>query len=298
MLTAVGRTRCLENHALPLAPQPATQTPARIACSHKYGEEGATNTRGDAHENGAASRSLASFASILDEDPDLGQGLSAPDRRLAEALLHAPVIAVAPSRWEPPEYDADRALGFLVLDGLLGQRVRIGPAVVTELLTRGDILRPWDSAADGDLIANEHEWKVFGPARIAVLDERITAVIGHVPELGVAISARIWRRSHARTCLMAVTHLQRVEDKLLGSFWLLAQSCGRVTRDGIKIPFTLTHAVIGEIIGAQRPSVTLAVKRLMERGQMRRDPDGAYVLTGDPLRWAEDCLLTPRSAGH
>lgn len=68
---------------------------------------------------------------ILDEDPDLGAGLSDEDRIAAARVLVAPVLEVTGPRWQPPEYDPQTAFGLLVLDGLLGRRLRVGRAAAT-----------------------------------------------------------------------------------------------------------------------------------------------------------------------
>ncbi len=44
----------------------------------------------------------------------------------------------------------------------------------------------------------------------------------------------------------------------------------------------LTHGVLARLIGAQRPSVTLALGKLRERDLIDRDPDGRWILLGDP----------------
>lgn len=232
---------------------------------------------------GSVSRSEVAF--ILEEDPDLAQGLSPEDRRRASQLLRAPVITVEPGSWEPPVYNAQRTFGLLVLEGLMGRRVQMGEGVALELLSSGDILRPWDQPFEFNLIPPEVGWRVFVPSRLAILDERVTSVIGARPELVVAFSSRLLRRSRASACLRAISHLNLVEERLLAMLWHFASGWGRVTPQGFKVPFRLTHGVLAEVIGARRPSVTLAMKRLQQREEIVRAPDGSYVLTGDPEHW-------------
>ncbi|HET9103260.1 MAG TPA: Crp/Fnr family transcriptional regulator [Solirubrobacteraceae bacterium] len=224
------------------------------------------------------------WCAILEADPDLAEGLSPEDRRSATRALRSPVIVAGRPRWEPPSYDPGRTYGLLVLEGLLGRRVKVGPAVGTELLSCGDILRPWDEPHMWELLPPELDWRVFRPARLAVLDERITALIGRRPELAVNFAGRLLRRARSVSYLMAISHQTRVEDKLLATLWHLASSWGRVTSEGVSIPFRLTHEVLGEILGAQRPSVTTALGRLQESGQVRRGAHGGYVLLEDPAQ--------------
>ena len=222
---------------------------------------------------------------ILKEDPDLAEGLSEDDRLVATELLRAKVMFVSAPRWTPPDRIGANSLGLLVLDGLIGRRLRIGPAVATELLGGGDLLRPWDEHTRWNLVPPELDWRVFRPARLAVLDQHLTSVICRRAELVIAFSNRLLRRAHHGQYLMAISHMTRVEDKLLATLWHIASSWGRVTPDGVEIPFRLTHEVLGEIVGAQRPSVTQAMGQLHQRGEMVRKADGRYMLTGEPEGW-------------
>ena len=155
------------------------------------------------------------LAFVLKEEPDLADGLSPSDRRAAVAAFRARVITVGRPRWEPPELDPATTYGLLVLEGLIGRRVRIGPAVGTELLSCGDILRPWDEPTLWGMIPPELDWRVFRPTRLAVLDEQITTLIGRRPQLVVNFSSRILRRARSVAYIMAISHHTRVEDKLL-----------------------------------------------------------------------------------
>ncbi len=223
------------------------------------------------------------FSYVLREDPDLAEGLPDEIRPAVTSLLRAPVLVLHSRRWSPPaDEPTANTLGLLVLDGLLGQRVRIGNAVATELLMCGDILRPWDQPTLQNLIPAETDWRVFTPARLAILDQRATALIGRRPELTIALAGRLLRRARNAHYLLAVSHLSRVQDRLRALLWHIASTCGHVTPQGVKIPFRLTHEVVGEIIGAARPSVTLSFRELRDRGELIRTPDGEWVLTGDP----------------
>jgi CRP/FNR family transcriptional regulator, cyclic AMP receptor protein len=226
------------------------------------------------------------FVAILAEDPDLGDGLSAADFEAARRLFVAPLIHVMAPRWHPPAFDAASTYGLLVLDGLLGRRVRVGGAVATELLGGGDILRPWDMPTWANFVAAQSDWRIFRPARIAVLDERITRLIGSRPQLTITFASRLFRRARNSTYLLAVSHLARVDQRLLAALWHLASNWGRVTPDGVRIPFRLTHELLAEIVGARRPSVTIALSTLQQQGLVIRTSDGCYVLVGEPTTQA------------
>ena len=220
---------------------------------------------------------------ILEEDPDLGAGLSDTDMRAATRALVAPVLVAAGPTWVPPTYDPQTSFGLLVLEGFLGRRLRVGRAVATELLSTGDIMRPWEQPLFG---TSEYslDWRVFRPLRLAVLDGDVTTLIGRRPQLVVNFSSRLLRRSRAAAYLMAISHQTRVEDRLMETLWFVAQSWGRVTPRGVRIPFRVTHEVLSEILGAQRPSVTTAFRKLIEQGLVAREADGTLLLLRDAGR--------------
>ncbi len=231
-----------------------------------------------ARARGASSRE---FVHILREDPELGRALSPGQRRELTRALRAPVIEVLDSRWDPPSFDSGRTYGLLLLDGLLGRRLRMARAVSTELLCHGDILRPWQDPPEETMDAVV-DWLVLSPARLAVLDETVTATISQSPELVVAFASRLVRRWYSAAHLTAIAHMPRVEDRLLATLWRLADDWGRVTPDGVRLPLRLKHQLLGELIGARRSSVTLGLRSLRERGDVIETGDGTLLLRTPP----------------
>ena len=87
-------------------------------------------------------------------------------------------------------------------------------------------------------------------------------------------AARLRRQALHR----AVSQLPRVDERLLAMLWLLAERWGRVGPDGVVVELALTHELLGRLIGARRPTVTMAVGQLIEAGHVRRRLDRGYVL--------------------
>jgi biotin operon repressor len=61
-------------------------------------------------------------------------------------------------------------------------------------------------------------------------------------------------------------HIERVRRKLLQ----LAQSYGRVVRDGIRIDFPVSHTLLADMIGSSRETVTRALDELQRSGFVAR----------------------------
>ena len=48
---------------------------------------------------------------------------------------------------------------------------------------------------------------------------------------------------------------------------------------GVILPLQLSHQMLGQLVGAQRPTVTLALGKLGERGHLVRRSDGHWFLS-------------------
>jgi hypothetical protein len=66
--------------------------------------------------------------------------------------------------------------------------------------------------------------------------------------------------------------------------WHLAERWGRMTPAGVSVPLGLTHETIGRLVGARRPTVSLALKQLAASGTITRREDGAWLLEDDSAR--------------
>jgi CRP/FNR family cyclic AMP-dependent transcriptional regulator len=126
------------------------------------------------------------------------------------------------------------------------------------------------------------DWEVVDRARLAVLDERFLAFAARWPMLVSAVVERTVRRSHWLGLQLAITDLRRVDQRLMLFLWHLADRWGRVGPDGVAVPLPVTHDVLAQLVCAQRPTVTSALRRLTESGQLRRRPDKTWLLAHDP----------------
>jgi hypothetical protein len=222
--------------------------------------------------------------SIIDADPDLADLLDEGDRERArsEALTQERSLSVG-------EWDAANAVepdthhrGFLIIDGLLSREVEVLGRRCVELLGHADVLRPWKWDAEGSHVQAEVGWVVLEPTRLAVLDHGLVTRMAPWPQLGVELFARGTRRAHSLAVALAISHQQRVDDRLLLTLWHIAERWGRVTRDGIAVPLPLPHQRLADLVGAHRPTVTSAMGDLVRAGALSRRDDGVWVLHGSP----------------
>jgi hypothetical protein len=186
-------------------------------------------------------------------------------------------------RWEVPHDDDERGrLGFLMLEGLLAREVILAGSTCTELLGDGDLIQPWvPEQADG-LVRYHVVWHVLAPSKLAVLDDSFARALGEWPQVMTTLLERVVRRTLRMSIHQALLQLSRVETRLLVFFWHAAERWGHVTPDGISIRLQLSHALLGELVGSRRASVTTGLRHLTETGALARRADGTWLLRGSP----------------
>ena len=160
------------------------------------------------------------------------------------------------------------------------RRVGLGGRYGCEVLGPGDLLRPWEPDT-WVTIPFETRWRVMTAARLAMLDLRFAHRAGPYPEVAGALLERVMQRSRSLAISMAIARNPRVQRRLLMLLWHLADRWGRVRPDGVCVPLPLTHELLGDMVVAQRPSITLGLKGLQATGELRRDGKD-WVLLGTP----------------
>jgi CRP-like cAMP-binding protein len=242
----------------------------------------------------------ATVIHVLREDPALAAALDPAEFEVAAQHLVAGELRVPAGTWVPdhPLGTSPGDLGFLVLDGLLTRETVVGRHVTAELLGPGDLLRPWDDPGEApDAPVESHSgWRVLEPVRLAVLDARFATLSGRLPTVTSELMSRTLRRSRLLALLLALSAMPRLDARLLALLWHLADRFGTVSPEGTVVPLPLTHATLGKLVGAQRPSVTSAIGALEERGFVRRTTEG-FLLLGDPPGDPEQAVDGATAAG-
>jgi len=233
-----------------------------------------------AHSSARASESVA----LLQADPDLGALLSPARRSEAERELVVRVHKLAVGTWDVARLSGAGSdhVGLLVLGGVLAREVVVADHASAELLGPGDVLRPWQAAGKASLLPTDVVWSVLSPTTLAVLDRRFGAELARWPEITAGLLDRLGERSLRLATTQAISQLTRVDRRLSALFWHLAERWGRVGGDGVVVPLALTHRILGQLVGARRPTVSTALSELAERGELIRRPDGSWLLRGEP----------------
>ncbi len=222
---------------------------------------------------------------ILELDPELGQLLDGERLASARRDLQVVVHTLQEGPWDAlrlagasPDH-----IGLLVLDGVLAREVLVSDTVSTELLGPGDVVRPWRLHAGDALLQHSVRWNVLARSRVALLDRRFGTQLARYPEVNAAVIDRVNERALRLAVTQAISQLNRVDRRLLALFWHLAERWGRMTTDGVAVPMTLSHRMLGQLVGARRPTVSTALGELARLGELVRRDDGTWLLTGQPV---------------
>jgi CRP/FNR family transcriptional regulator, cyclic AMP receptor protein len=221
---------------------------------------------------------------LLEADPELGSLLTGTRRIEAERDLVVRTHRLSVGPWDVSRLSGASAdhVGLLVLDGVLSRELVVADHVSAELLGPGDLVRPWQGSAGAGLLPVHAVWSVLSTVTLAVLDRRFAAEAARYPEITAALFDRLGERSLRLATTQAISQLTRVDRRLKALFWHLAERWGRVGGEGVVIPLALTHRILGQLVGARRPTVSTALSELAERDELVRRADGSWLLRGDP----------------
>ncbi len=216
---------------------------------------------------------------LLRHDPALAAGLDPELRGQAAGELVAPLLTLEPGRWTPSRVPGPEPLGMLLMDGLIARQVEVANARCVELLGSGDLIRPWQEDAASFVSTR---WVVLTQARLAVMSADFTERVCRYPRLVEALLGRATRRSRSLAVHSAIDNVVGLQDSLLLLFWHLAERWGKVTAEGVVMPLNLTHQMLADLVGARRPSVSAALRELVEDGKLTRVDRRGWLLRGPP----------------
>jgi hypothetical protein len=226
---------------------------------------------------------------LLDAAPDLCSRLR-PEQQDAVRDLLVQTRRLWPGTWQATEgSDVGHGhLGLLILEGVMSRELHVAGIASAELVGPGDLVRPWRWDAADDLLPTDARWSVLSPTTVALLDRRVATELSHWPEIIESLLDRLAERSERVATCQAIAQLTGVDRRILALFLHLAERWGRVTRDGVVVPLVLTHRLLGQLVGACRPTISAALGTLAERGELLRQRDGSWLLPRDSSSASSD----------
>jgi len=187
-----------------------------------------------------------------------------PDREQASRILAAcPSFEINGVALDPGMAFAAGAL-LLVADGFVVLRAIVGGGrrgVVTCEAGPGNVLLP--PSTEEVLVA-------LGGSRLTLIDAAARGQLLRMPAVAERIvqqlTAALGQKQEGTATFALTRHVERVRRKFLH----LGRNYGHVVRDGIRIDFPVSHALLAEMIGSSRETVTRAVDELQRAGFVAR----------------------------
>lgn len=196
-------------------------------------------------------------------------------------LLAEDVVRFDAGEWRPPSPQSAGPGVFAVtlLDGALAMRIQLNGDPTMRILVPGDFVVPWARPPDA-LLRTMISWVAITPGAIALLGPRFQRAAGTNPSLVGQLHLRMARQIRRQDDMLAIAHLPRAEDRIVQVLRLLCDDFGFVARDGVVLGLPLSHEALARLIGARRPTVTLATRKLLDDGLLARRQSGLWVLPG------------------
>jgi CRP/FNR family cyclic AMP-dependent transcriptional regulator len=194
-----------------------------------------------------------------------------PELAAADVDIDAEWVAAGPFR--PERFAATPDAAVILLGGLVARTTTVADGNAAELLGPGAPLCP-----PGGPHRYRMRFEALETSRIGSVGPELLAELAGRAELVQALLAGQGRLDAERAALQAITRLTGVERRLLALFDLLAERRGRRTLEGIAVPVAIPHRLLAELVGARRPTVTTALRSLRRSGELRRLPDGTWLL--------------------
>lgn len=192
----------------------------------------------------------------------------------ARNAVRANTVAVRRGLWDAVTDATELNVtgGFVIVDGAILRRVVVGHREGAELLGAGDLIQP-ATESEGDIT-----WRAVADTTLALVDARVISDAAAYPELLTALLTSATARTNTVARQLVLAQWSSADDRLMATFRVLSDRWGVVTPDGVALPAFLTHSVLAPLVGARRPSVTTALKRLSTSGLVRRHTDGRWIV--------------------
>ncbi len=189
----------------------------------------------------------------------------------------------------------NNAFAAALLEGVLVHSLQVGEQAGIQLLGPGDLLVQGNDTAPSWL--HDVAFRAPAPVRMTILGDGFLGAAGRVPRLIPALYECLADQMQRLSSQLVICQLPRVDQRVLAMLWLLAESWGHVTPGGVRLPLSLTHETLGSLIGARRPTVTLALRKLSEKGSVVRQESGWLLLEPPPEPEGTPKELAPELAG-
>ncbi len=202
-----------------------------------------------------------------------------PDDRMPAGDILLPLASLDPGEDLHELIGGARAFAAIVLDGMLVQPLSVNGHAGMRLLGPGDVVSLVEVPQPDQVDVGG--CRASGAVRMALLEREILLAARRWPLIVAGLHARGAQQTNRLLAQMMICQMPRVDERVMAIMWLLADVWGQAMPVGTLLRLKLTHQLIGELVGARRPTVTLAVGELVDRGALLRQ-DGGWLLLERP----------------
>jgi CRP-like cAMP-binding protein len=224
-------------------------------------------------------------AFVLKVDPDLGADIDPAEREVALRVCRGELVRIPRGPWPAAAEvgEDDDLVAFVIVDGLVAREIGLREQYMLELLGHCDVLQPPVASALP---------RMTTPTRLTAVSDLVLLVLGQAflraaarwPSLLTKLHRRLELQRESLAIQGVIAHVPNAEHRVLLMLWHLAERWGYVTPEGTVLPLALNHQLLGQLVGARRPTVTLAVGALAAAGVVHRRDDGSWLLTASAER--------------
>ena len=236
------------------------------------------------------------FVRLFELEPDLLRDAPVEIQERLRIQTTLPLLHADPGPWTPPLWDQS-SVGLLVVSGFLCRVFSLFERDGVELLGPGDVVRPWQHE---HLVSIPHatEWRALTVVELGVLDRATSELLAKVPGAFTELVERVVRRANVLSAQLAIARIRGVAPRLLVLLWCLADRWGRRESGQTVLPMPLTHELLADLVCAERPWVSVALKTLVTEDRISRRDDGLWVLHGIPPTEAADLIIMQGKAAE
>lgn len=236
-------------------------------------------------------------ALVLDVDPDLGTDIDPAEWEVARRACRGELLSVPRGPWQASDATGrDDLVAYVIVDGLLARELSFRDHSMVELLGHGDALQP-PAVSEPPRLGTQTQLTAVSDLLVLALGQPFIRVAARWPALLVVLQRRLERQRESLAIQGLISHRPNAEHRLLLLLWHLSERWGYVTSEGVVLPWPLSHEILGRLIGARRPTVTIALRRLQTASAVRRREDGSWLLTEHAERMVTAVVGTQR-VGH
>lgn len=246
----------------------------------------------------ASAASAVDGRSVLDVDPDLGTDIDPAEWELVRQACRGELLYVPSGPWRPGA-DADGRgdlVAYVVVEGLVAREISFPGSWMVEFLGNCDVLLP-PVATDPPRLGTAPRLTAVSDLILLVLGQPFLRSAARWPTLLTTLHRRLESQRESLAIQGLIAHLPNAEHRLLLMLWHLSDRWGYVTPDGIVLPLPFNHKILGQLIGARRPTVTIALRGLEAAAAVRRREDGSWLLTPTAERMIT-AIARPPSVVH